>query len=49
MYEFDYIEPQETLATQTALDSLLDGNCDSAQSEDDEQFFGVFDWFNYRD
>jgi hypothetical protein len=45
--EFD-LSP-EAIAFESALDNLLQGNCDSEQTEDDERFFGVFDWFNCRD
>lgn len=38
---FDF-EP-ETLALQSALDNLLQGNCDGEQTEQDELFFSVVD------
>ena len=43
MYEFSFDFEPETVAFQSALSNLLDGNCDSSQTEDDELFFSVFD------
>lgn len=40
--EFFDFEP-ESLAFQSALDNLLQGNCDKEQTEDDELFFSVCD------